>query len=212
MSILIARTWFSRSLICFPISSRNPRLDSTDWLLIRIFFSRFSTSRCIASRFAILSRMSLTRILLSFSSISSYLPRIFSNAPCCLLERSSIFSSSLSVSIFSRRETTSTCASDKTNLLINSFTLSIGLKARDFGIISKNLSSKFPRRRLNRSCAAFFWSIYEIFLFFARNSSASAARSPAMKERSSSLHSSIYHLVVTGLSSSLESICTPSTK
>ena len=154
----------------------------------------------------------MTRIALSFASIASYLSSICCNASSCFLERASMSSSSLKVSIFSRSAATSTFSSDNTNLLIKSFTLSIGLNARDLGIMSKNLSSKFPRRRLKRSRAAFFWSINFIFFPLTRNSSANAGRSPAIKDSASSLHSSTYHLAVTGLSSSGDNICTPMTK
>ncbi|KAF5050398.1 hypothetical protein DSECCO2_429790 [anaerobic digester metagenome] len=111
-----------------------------------------------------------------------------------------------------RRVSTSIVFSERMNLLMNSLTLSIGLKASDLGIISKKRSSRFPSLCPNLALASEVCEIKFIFLSFLRNSSDVEGLPPIRKLSSSNRHSSRNHLIISLLSSSGESIFTPSVK
>ncbi len=151
-------------------------------------------------------------ISLSLETISSYFDKISLSSDIFNFVISIKSSSSFKTAILCLNDATSILLSDRINLLIKSFTLSMGLKANALGIMSKNLSSKLPNLCPNLNLASEFCEISCIFLSFFLNSSVTEGLPSVINVSSSNLHSSLNHLVFKLLSSSGESIFTPRIK
>ncbi|OPX89291.1 MAG: hypothetical protein A4E53_01578 [Pelotomaculum sp. PtaB.Bin104] len=204
-----------RSLSCFRLVFNRSNLSCSlrsrclnSWL----FFSRSANSSFFASTSAFLIRISFVLISRSLARISPFFSRIAFRSSIFFLVLLISSSSSFKDAILLLSVATSIGFSERMNLLMNSFTLSMGLKASDFGIMSKNRSSRFPSLCPNLALASDIWEISMTFLSFLRNSSAVDGLPPVKKLSSSNLHSSRNHLMVSLLSSSGESIFTPRVK